>query len=248
MRHVTGSNGRQLVAAAGVVLDIAGTMSPSAEFTRGPYSYARTRLINTVVRPEAELREVVADVVADVRRVVGRSEADVHEVAQVLERWSDEGRAVAPLSTLQNAICRRGFVSGELRGSVFPDVHGTLVRWQAAGVPLYVYSSWAAPVQQQWFSYSDEAGVASLFSGHFDSRTTGVKTQPAAYTRIAGVLNSPPENLVFLSAARGALDAASTAGWSTVGVRRPGEAQDDLGDHPGVTSFDELDLSVAPSY
>jgi enolase-phosphatase E1 len=43
------------------------------------------------------------------------------------------------------------------------------------------------------------------------------------------------------------LDAAQTAGWRTVGVRRAGEPYHgaDFGDHPTVTTFD--DVQLAPS-
>ncbi|UYM03657.1 acireductone synthase [Solicola gregarius] len=238
------TSGRHVVAATAAVLDIAGTMSPPAAFANGLDSYARTHLVDTVVRPGAAVREVVADVVADVRRAVGRSDADVRDVAQVLERWSDEDRKVAPLRTLQGLICQQGFAAGELTGTVFPDVPPALARWRAAGVPLYVYSSCPVRVQRLWFAHCVEADLASAFTAHFDTRNTGAKTQAAAYVRIAEALDSAAEKLVFLSDTCAELDAARTAGWSTIGVRRRGEVHIELGDHPSINSLDGLDLAA----
>jgi enolase-phosphatase E1 len=58
-----------------------------------------------------------------------------------------------------------------------------------------------------------------------------------------------PSRLLFLSDRPGELDAARTAGWQAVGIRRPGEPyyEQGVGDHTRAGTFDEISISTTRS-
>ena len=92
-----------------------------------------------------------------------------------------------------------------------------------AAVKLYYYSSGSIRNQQDWFTYAQDMNLASLIDGWFDLSTAGPKQQTSSYERIAEVIETPADQILFLSDHSRELDAAAAAGWKVIGVHRPGE-------------------------
>ncbi len=225
-----------------VVVDIEGTVSPLTAVHDVLFPYAGKRIADWV----REGRPGVAGVVAEVRAMAGvLSEQSEEDVTATLLRWHDENAKHSPLKTLHGLIWERGFLSGELRGQVYPDVPPALAAWRRGGATCWVYSSGSVLAQRLWFSHTDHGDLAGHFAGHFDTVNGGPKQVPDSYRAIAATIGVSPEEILFLSDSRAELDAARVAGWRTAGVRRPADGSPDVGTHRAITDFGELNLEVA---
>jgi enolase-phosphatase E1 len=218
-----------------VVLDIEGTLAPTAEVLVTLYDYARPRLGPWIDDHPAD--PAVADAVAAVRKEAGlAADAGTAEVVAVLHEWMAADRKAVPLKTLQGLVWQHGYAAGELTFGLFPDVVPALRAARQAGRRLAVFSSGSVAGQVAAFSRTSDGDVRDLFEHHFDPTTAGPKRSAEAYEAIAAVLGATP---VFLSDVPAELDAAAAAGWATVGVVRPGEPAEgfDFGAHRTVATL-----------
>jgi enolase-phosphatase E1 len=223
---------------AAVVLDIEGTTSPTRSVREDLYGYTRTRLEQWLV----ENRHDAADsVIAATRELAGRPDADTAEIADILRGWLDSDVKAEPLKTAQGLICAEGFRSGALHGEFFDDVPPALIAWHDAGIALYVYSSGSVRNQQDWFAHARGGSLAPLISGWFDLTTAGPKRDVASYHKIADAVGVPAREILLLSDLADELEAASAAGWSVLGVTRPGEPNVPRPPHRWVSCFAEVD-------
>ncbi len=141
-----------------------------------------------------------------------------------------------PLKRLQGWIWEAGYADGSLLADVYPDVAPQLRAWRDAGLRLAVYSSGSVHAQKLLFAHTRAGDLTGLFTGWFDT-TTGPKTAPASFARIAIVLDARAAEALFLSDAAPELDAARAAGLQAVGIARGADVP------PGwLTSFAELHL------
>ncbi|MFD0363700.1 acireductone synthase [Nocardia sp. GCM10030253] len=224
---------------ASVVVDIEGTTSPTSSVREDLYGYTRARL------PEwlAENRtDAAIPIVAATRELAERPDAGEAEVAAILRDWLGSDVKAEPLKAAQGLICHEGFRSGALHGEFFPDVAPALAAWRAAGINLYVYSSGSVRNQQDWFTFARGGELASLIGGYFDLSTAGPKRESSSYEKIAGAIGTPAERILFLSDHPDELDAAVAAGWSAIGVHRPGEPNPPRPPHRWIDSFAEIQL------
>jgi enolase-phosphatase E1 len=219
-----------------VVLDIEGTVSPLSAVHDVLFPYARER-IESWIRGD---RPGTPDIVAEVRTMLG-GRADLDEVVRVLIGWHDDNLKHSPLKTLHGLIWERGFLAGELSGEVYPDVPPMLAEWRRQGTRCWIYSSGSVLAQRLWFSRTDHGNLLGHLTGHFDTVTGGPKQESASYRRIAGAIGA--NDILFLSDSSAELDAARTAGWRAVGVRRPG-CETDFGTHPVVAELTELGVAT----
>ena len=154
-----------------------------------------------------------------------------------------EDRKVTALKALQGYIWQAGYEAGELKGTVYEDVHRAFERWQKAGVPVYIYSSGSIVAQKLIFGYSDQGDLLPFISGHFDA-TTGNKMESESYVRIAEHIGvASIGDVLFLSDNPKELAAASGAGMKIALLVRPGNHPLDsqtMSQYPVVFSFDEL--------
>ncbi|MFF0488484.1 acireductone synthase [Nocardia sp. NPDC004068] len=221
-----------------VVVDIEGTTSPTASVREGLYGYTRERLPRWL----AENRDGAAEsVIAQTRELAERPDADTDEVAEILIGWLNSDVKAQPLKTAQGLICAEGFRDGDLHGEFFPDAPPALRAWHAAGLALYVYSSGSVRNQRDWFAHACGGELASLIGDWFDLNNAGGKRESASYDKIAGAIGRPAGEILFLSDHPDELDAATAAGWSAVGVTRPGEPNSPRPPHKWIASFAEID-------
>ena len=224
-----------------VVIDIEGTTSSTGFVHRTLYPYSRARFRDWI---DAHRGRPDVDAMIDaVRELGGEPDADVERVVWWLNHWLDGDQKVTSLKAFQGWIWAEGFTSGELTSHFFDDVIPVLRRWKSAGLDLSIFSSGSVSAQLAWFGNTPEGDILALFSRHFDTENIGPKRTAKSYRLIADVLGAVPSSIVFLSDLRAELDAASEAGWWTVGVRREGDQYFDepIGDHLVAYSFEQID-------
>ena len=202
-----------------IVTDIEGTTSSIAFVHDVLFPYARKRL-PAFIETHGDLPEV-QHWLHEAAREAGLIEASRQDVIEMLLRWIDEDRKSTALKALQGMIWKDGYVAGEYRAHVYPEVAAALQKWRADGLRLYVYSSGSVVAQQLLFQYSESGDLTPLFAGYFDT-TTGAKRDSASYQRIAEAVGEPAQHILFLSDSLEELDAAQAAGWQTAWlVREP---------------------------
>jgi enolase-phosphatase E1 len=223
---------------AAIVIDIEGATSPTNSVREGLYDYTRQHLGQWL----ADNLDGAADpVIAETRLLAGQPDASPAEVAEILCDWLNSDIKAEPLKTAQGLICAEGFRSGALHGEFFDDVPVALAAWHDMGIALHVFSSGSIRNQQDWFAYARGGELASLVSGWFDLTTAGAKRESSSYKRIAKAIGVAADRILFLSDHPDELDAAVAAGWSVVGVDRPGEPNSARPPHRWIHSFDDVD-------
>jgi enolase-phosphatase E1 len=151
----------------------------------------------------------------------------------------DRDKKSTGLKSLQGKIWEEGYREGKLRGEVYPDVPPALERWRRQGIDIAIFSSGSVQAQRSLFSNTAAGDLTRFIRAYFDT-TTGPKTAPHSYERIAVALERSPSEVLFLSDIGAELDAALTAGMQTaLCVRTPGSALP-TGAHPVVHTFDQL--------
>ncbi|MFE3187681.1 acireductone synthase [Nocardia sp. NPDC059240] len=221
-----------------VVLDIEGTTSPTSSVREDLYGYTRDRLPGWL----AENQGGAADsIIAATRVQADEPDADAARVADILINWLNTDVKSEPLKAAQGIICAEGFRSGALHGEFFPDVPPVLRAWRAAGLELYIYSSGSVRNQKDWFAFARGGDLSPLISGHFDLSTAGPKREAASYEKIASAIGVPADQILFLSDHPDEVDAAVAAGWTAIGVTRPGEPNQPRGSHRWISDFAEVE-------
>ena len=222
-----------------ILTDIEGTTS-SIHFVKDVlFPFARERLPAFI-----ETHEDTAEVQHWLQRAAeeaGQIAASRQELIDLLIEWIDADRKSTALKALQGMIWRDGYVAGEFRAHVYPDVAPCLQAWHDAGKHLYVYSSGSVTAQRLFFRHSEAGDLTPLFDGYFDTET-GPKREAASYTRIAAAIGVPPGQILFLSDVTAELDAAQAAGLQTTLLARAPATCPANGSHPCVTDFEAITL------
>ena len=149
----------------------------------------------------------------------------------------ERDRKSTGLKSLQGKIWEEGYRSGELESEVYPDVLPALERWTREGTQVAIFSSGSIQAQQSLFSHTRAGDLTRFICAYFDT-TTGPKTAPESYARIATSLQRLPSEILFLSDVAAELDAARDAGMRTaLCAREPGSAPPS-GTHPVIHTFD----------
>ncbi|WP_067821265.1 acireductone synthase [Nocardia inohanensis] len=222
-----------------IVLDIEGTTSPTSSVREELYGYTRDRLPGWL----AENQGGAADSIIEATRTQAeRPDADAAEVAAILIGWLNSDVKSEPLKAAQGIICAEGFRNGSLYGEFFPDVEPVLRAWRDAGIELYIYSSGSVRNQKDWFAFARGGDLSPLISGHFDLSTAGPKREPSSYEKIASAIGVPADSILFLSDHPDEVDAAVAAGWSAIGVTRPGEPNTPRPPHRWISDFADIEF------
>lgn len=204
-----------------VVVDIEGTTSGSAFVYDVLFPYATQRFPAWLAQHSGEAE--TDRIVADVAREAGLTDPSTDEILATLRAWVVEDRKATPLKALQGLIWEEGFGSGELVSDFFPDALDALRRWHDTGLPISVYSSGSVLAQRNWYAHSPAGDLTDWIDGYYDTANAGPKREAASYIAIAEAIGADPATLLFCSDVVPELDAARTAGWQVVRVRRPRE-------------------------
>jgi len=241
-----------------ILLDVEGTTTPIAFVFDVLFPYVRSHLGDHFERHAGDpalarlIEHLQAEHEAD--RSAGRAVPSwnhgtpgvgLASAAAYVEWLMDLDRKSTPLKELQGRIWEEGYGRGELTSDVFGDVPPALARWTAQGLQVAIFSSGSVRAQRLLFQHSPAGDLGQFLSGYFDT-TTGAKTDPASYRRIAAKLNVEPPAVVFVSDVTRELDAAREAGMQTRLALRPGNApQPAESTHPTIRTFDEIGSTSA---
>jgi enolase-phosphatase E1 len=233
-----------------ILLDIEGTTTPVAFVHNTLFPYARAG-----VRDFLEQNAADPDVQADIARLREEWAAESPQQRD-LPPWSvveyvywlmDRDRKSTGLKSLQGKIWAEGYRAGELRGraEVYPDVAPALARWRDQGRDIAIFSSGSVQAQRNLFANTTAGDLSSFIRAYFDT-TTGPKTAPPSYARIAATLARAPSEMLFLSDVVVELDAARQARMGTALCVRPPAPASAASTHPVIHTFTEVLRAADP--
>lgn len=174
------------------------------------------------------------DAVAQVALARTGEVISAEQAIELLMDWASKDLKEPILKSVQGAVWRSGYQSGELIGHVYPDVPPALMRCREAGIPVGVYSSGSVEAQLLLFGATEFGNLLPFIDRNFDT-AVGPKRQPDAYRNIAGQLAVPAPRICFISDVPEELDAARLSGMQTLHMVRLGaHAQSD---HPTASDF-----------
>lgn len=238
--------------ARAILLDIEGTTTPVDFVYQTLFPYARQRVKQFITQHHDG-----ADVRSDIVGLREQRDADAQnnhvppawrddsveaeiESAEMYVHWlMDQDRKATALKSLQGKIWEAGYLAGELRGEVYPDVPQAFARWRNQERTISIFSSGSVLAQKLIFGHSTAGDLTGFIRAYFDT-TTGAKQQAESYQRIAAALELPPRKILFLSDVTAELDAAQLAGMQTALCVRPGSKPATSNVHPIIQTFDEV--------
>ena len=215
-----------------MLADIEGTTTPIAFVHRALFPYARAAL-PALLRDRAH-EPAVAAALEEIERLAPGCEPLSQCIA-----WMDRDAKITPLKTLQGIAWADGYADGSLQGEIYPDVAAALRTWRGAGIRLAVYSSGSEAAQRLIFGHTPEGDLRPLFSEFLDTRIGG-KRDASSYAAAAGLLETRPDRMLFLSDVEDELDAAATAGALTCQLVRAADATVAGNRHPVARDFGEV--------
>jgi enolase-phosphatase E1 len=232
-----------------VLLDIEGTTTPIDFVHQTLFGYARARVGEFLQRhwndPEiqADVAQLRAEHAAERSQPAPPPWRDEAAAVIAYVHWlMDQDRKSTGLKSLQGKIWEEGYRASDLRGEVYPDVPPALERWRRQGIDVAIFSSGSVQAQRSLFRSTAAGDLTRFIRAYFDT-TTGPKTEPESYARIAAALERSPSEVLFLSDIGAELDASRAAGMQTMlCVRTPGGAPP-AGAHPVIHGFDEVTRS-----
>ena len=248
------SSEREAIRTQAILLDIEGTTTPVSYVLDVLFPYVRTHLrahleehaddpeyqaVFNRLGEEHDSDPVSGD--APPRWTGAQRGRRLESIAGYVEWLMDRDRKSTGLKELQGRMWEAGYRRGELVAPVFPDVMRALERWKARHLVVGIFSSGSVLAQQLLFRHSTAGDLGGFLSHYFDT-TTGPKTDPSSYQRIAFAMSLQPAAIMFASDVTRELDAARSAGMQTRLAVRPGNVPlpPGLHGHRQIQSFDEL--------
>ncbi len=210
------------------MLDVEGTVAPISQVYEQLFPHAR-RHLRSYLQEHAREPAVAADLALLLDENVAERGSDapnfvsperVDAAADYLLWLMDQDRKSTALKSLQGKVWKLGFESGELIGTVFPDVPNALARW-SRDARVAIYSSGSVEAQQLFFRYSSAGDLTPQIFAYFDTRV-GPKREAQSYRAIATALEVEPEEILFFSDVVAELDGARAAKCQTCLSIRPG--------------------------
>lgn len=237
----------------GFLLDIEGTTTPIAFVYQVLFPFVRAHLTDYLRRNinSEELRRDLSMLRDDYSRDLKQEpappewvdqplQAHVESVAHYISWLMDRDRKSTGLKSLQGKLWQQGYVRGELKGQMFPDVPPALRYWNSRNLDVRIFSSGSVLAQKLLFAYTEVGDLTGFLRGYFDT-TLGPKTSEKSYQRITNEFHLPASEVLFISDATVELDAAKRAGMQTLWCVRPANPPaPDRHDHGVISSFSEI--------
>lgn len=205
-----------------VLTDIEGTTTSVSFVYEVLFPYFRNnidKLIDLKLNPD--VFEAFEQTIELAKELEGREIKETREILETLLKWSLEDKKITPLKTLQGILWKDAYVSGEIKGHVYPDVPQALGDWKEQNIRMAVFSSGSVSAQKLIFGYSDFGDLTPFFSHYFDTKTGG-KRETETYKTIAVKLGIKASDILFLSDIVEELEAAKNAGFQTMQLVREG--------------------------
>jgi enolase-phosphatase E1 len=220
-----------------VLTDIEGTTT-SVKFVYDelfPYFIRNIEQLESL-KSEVNVQEAFKATVHLANKLENHRIKSVSEIISTLKRWCEEDKKITPLKTVQGIIWEKGYLNGEIKGHVYPEVLNVLENWKSQNIRMGVFSSGSVSAQKLLFGYSTSGDLTVYFENYFDTNTGG-KREFETYLKISEELDIEAESILFLSDIPEELEAAEKAGMQTCQLVRPGT---DVNWKNNVSSFDEI--------
>jgi enolase-phosphatase E1 len=237
-----------------VLLDIEGTTCPVSFVAEVLFPYARERIsgfLNTHGK-EPEIAQLIHDVEqawhSDPTPEAVEMHQAMHQAARMdavgcyLKLLIDRDIKLSALKDLQGRIWAAGYHKGDLIAPLFADVPAALQRWRQQGLVLAVYSSGSIPAQKLLYGHSQAGDLCPLFSHWFDTRT-GPKKNTESYKKIIAELQTPADQVLFISDCIDELNAASKTGMAVLLSDRGENPSRDCGRFERISNYSQFDPS-----
>lgn len=237
---------------AGVLLDVEGTTTPIDFVYKILFPYALAHAEQFLKRQisavdvRSDLEGLHQQNLADVRQGLDpppfhndTPEVEIQSAVAYMEWLTAQDRKSPPFKFLQGRIWEEGYRCGELRAHVFEDVPHSLKGWHEQGKKVAIFSGGSVLAQKLLFANTVAGDLTDYISAYFDT-TTGNKTIPDSYKKIADACQLNPSEVVFISDVVAELDAAQSADLKTLFCVRPGNRPQRANIHPVIHSFDEI--------
>ncbi len=222
----------------GILLDIEGTTTPIAFVYNVLFPFARQRMADYLTH--GSVADLTLEYDADVRS--GNNPPAWSGGPEGYVSWlMDQDRKSTALKRIQGEIWFEGYKAGELHGEVFPEVPDVLRKWHEDGIDVRIFSSGSVLAQRLLFSSTEHGDLTKYLRGYFDT-TTGPKTEPESYSRIADAFGLPDGGILFISDVTTELDAATKAGMQTALCIRPGNHPQPPHNHRTITTLLDVPL------
>ena len=233
-----------------IVLDIEGTTTPVDFVYQTLFPYA-SRKLESFLREHSQDPEIHS-LIQDLRAQHDLDERNGLEPPGWLDNTEARLRSsvsygqwliardskCTPLKSLQGKIWQQGFVSGELRGEVFPDVPIAFERWRGQKKIIGIYSSGSVLAQQLLFRSTSSGDLTSYISAFFDTRV-GAKIEGESYKKIAASFSYAPNQFLFISDAVKEIEAARSAGMQAILCERDARASSPRSAQAVIHTFDD---------
>jgi enolase-phosphatase E1 len=211
-----------------ILLDIEGTTTPVDFVYQTLFPYANRKL-GSFLREHAQSPEIQT-LIEDLRTqheldersgwqppawLNEQEEARLRSSAAYGQWLMARDSKCTPLKSLQGKIWQQGFLSGELRGEVYPDVPVAFERWRRQKRTISIYSSGSVLAQQLLFRTATSGDLTPYISEFFDTRV-GAKTEAESYKKITASFSYSPQQFLFISDALKEIEAARSAGMQAI--------------------------------
>jgi enolase-phosphatase E1 len=219
-----------------VLMDIEGTLISVAFVREILFPFAKHRLAPFLQERQHDPKVLQWTVICQdtIEHETG-TRPTYEELPVMLTTWINQDRKLAVLKALQGMIWDEGYRQGAFVPELYSDVLPALTQWRARGIRLGIYSSGSEQAQRLLFAHTNIGDVTSLFEHFFDT-SVGEKKTASSYRTISEQIGLPPHHILFLSDAEPELDAATSAGFRTIHIVRPGtDASTRHPIHPDLT-------------
>jgi enolase-phosphatase E1 len=237
----------------GILLDIEGTTSPIDFVYKVLFPYARLHLEEYLKRKsgskelERDLLQLREEYVKDLAEALTPPEwidappdAQIQSVVRYVFWLMDRDRKSPGLKSLQGKIWHEGYLKGEFKSQIFPDVPPALKHWKEKNLDVRIFSSGSVLAQKLLFVNTEVGDLSGFLNGYFDTGI-GPKTSAESYRRIAAEFHLESSEVLFVSDVVKELDAASSSGMKTLLSVRPGNPLQPKGHAHGIiSSFSEI--------
>lgn len=201
-----------------LLLDIEGTVCPISFVKEVLFPFFSGKVSNLVRSDDPGVGELLAQFPQD------RQQALAEYILDLVDRDVKD----PVLKQLQGLVWAQGYREGEIRAPVYRDAIDLIQRKDN----VYIYSSGSVRAQKLLFGHvADPEGATTacldlqpFIKGYFDINTSGKKTDPESYRNILQDIGRDASKVLFISDNELELEAATTAGLSTLLAVRPGNA------------------------
>ena len=236
-----------------LLLDIEGTTCPVSFVSKTLFPYAKHSLGRFIAihQNDKEVRVILEAAVQEWlqdRAEISRNLRDKYPgdaikapgaITEYLLHLINIDKKSTALKDIQGKIWRKGYQCGELKGALFPETATSFQQWTQQKILISSYSSGSIQAQQLLYQHSIDGDLSANIHQWFDTHT-GPKKSSSSYATISQRLNSPSENILFVSDNPDECNAARGAGLATLFSLREGNPDQDPQGHRVIRSLVEV--------